>query len=208
MHSLSKISWSWFNLTGTPATSLNRWNKSSSQIGSYVNVCLWSSMSFWMNLISLLAKSPFKFSTWGSGSCTRLSSGISGISSWLPWDELYLSKKMYVNIGLDYYLIYVMNNIFGNFRNWPILIAYVFTKFFCWVGRKWKSPREIFDAPPAHKKGVAKFFASAGLLSLRRHVKPLKPQNFQFLFQKIVKFFKIKGAQIFFACGGFFNFIF
>ena len=50
------------------------------------------------------------------------------------------------------------------------------------LGRKWKSPRKIFEA----KKGAPKFFACAGLFSLWRYWKPLNFQNLK----KPVKFLK------------------
>ena len=42
------------------------------------------------------------------------------------------------------------------------------------VGRKLKIGQKIFCAPPAHEKGVPKFFACGGLFSSWRHWKQLK----------------------------------
>ena len=72
---------------------------------------------------------------------------------------------------------------------------YILTKFFRGVlGRKWKSPRKIFGAPPARKKGIPKFFACGGLFFV---VEPLKTVNFSNFFPKTVKFLKKGTPKIF-----------
>ena len=72
------------------------------------------------------------------------------------------------------------------------------------LGRKWKSPRKIFGAPPARKKRGSQIFRLRRAFFVVEALKTVKkPLIFRNLFQKSSNFWK-KGPQKFFACGGLF----
>ena len=75
------------------------------------------------------------------------------------------------------------------------------------LGRKWKSPRKIFGAPPARKKRGSQIFrlrrAFFVVEALKTAKKPFKTAKNRSIFLKTSIFWK-KGPQNFFACGGLF----